>query len=104
MGPANFFTMENTQPSPTELCTNQTKLRKNAEEGRAEVALPNSSSPLGEARSESGLLEFAPSAGPTLYHSGLAAWAEEGARDGVDRKGSGEEPQEYEAKLQTIFC
>lgn len=28
MGPANFFTMENTLPSAPELCTNQTMLRQ----------------------------------------------------------------------------
>lgn len=44
-----------------------------AEEGRAKVALPNSSDPLGTAQPESGLLELSPSAGSTPHHGGLAA-------------------------------
>lgn len=98
MRPANFFPMEKTLPSPT----GTVHQPNSAEEGRAEEALPNSSYSLGTAQLGSRLLELAPFAGLTHY-GGLAAWAEE-AREGDGRKRGGEEPQEYEAKLQTISC
>lgn len=69
MGPANFFTMENTLPSAPELCTNQTMLRQ--EELRR--LYPTVPVQVTEAQLESGLLEFAPSVGPIPYHGGLAA-------------------------------
>lgn len=69
MGPANVIPMENTPPSPTGTAHKP----NNAEEGRAGVALPNSSGPLGEAQSESGLLEFASSAALAPHPGRLAA-------------------------------
>lgn len=100
MGSANFFPREPTLPSPTGTAHKP----NNAEEGRAAAALPNGLSPLDEARWKNGLLAFASSADPVPHLGGLAAWAEEDTRHGADRKGSGDEPQEHEAKLQTIVC
>ena len=89
MGPA-VFPVENTLPSPT----GTVHKPNTAEEGRAEVSLPNSLGPLGEAWPESGLLEFAFAADPAPYHGGLDAWAEEEARHGGCQKtGVGKNPR-----------
>lgn len=69
------------------------------------MALPNSSDPLGTAQPESRLLGLSPSAGSTPHHGGLAAQVEVLKKLGMGMtEKSGEELQEYEAKLQTIFC
>ena len=72
-GPVNFFPVENTLPSPTgTVCKSN-----NVEEGWAEVALSNCG-PLDEVQWGHGLLEFAPSAGPTPQR-----WAHNRAEQGL---------------------
>lgn len=96
-GRANFFSMANIWLSPTGPVHRPTK------RSTGQVTI-GQFSPLGEAWLEGGHVASAASVPPGPYHSGQAARAEDEGKGGVDRKRSGEEPQEYEAKLQTTFC